>query len=305
MPISATIKYTRFPNGIGCFYQHWIPARPKALVVFVHNLGDHICRYSELTSYFTKREYAVALYDQRGHGLSGGRRGHIRNFDEWVDDLAGFIGFSWGKVPDRTPLFILGVGTGALVGMKYLIDHAPHISGIVAVSTPFKWSAQMPPWKEKTIRRVSRIAPWFAIGSGIRPVDMTRDGAVLKEMESDVRLHQRVSLSATMELERNREIIADVPQRIHAPMLLLAGACDRICDPEASRRFVNFASSADKECRIYPDMYHDLLHDMGNMTVISDIEGWISKRSRIATPLDKQFVGKGGTIWEDASSRSL
>ena len=121
--MNISIKYARLPNERVCFYQHWIPSDPRALIVFIHGLGDHIGRLSPFVSRMTKKGFACALYDQQGHGRSDGRRGHVESFSDWVNDLAGFVQFSQTTVPVETPLFLVGQSLGALIGINFLLTH--------------------------------------------------------------------------------------------------------------------------------------------------------------------------------------
>jgi len=263
MPITIAIKYARLPNGLVYFYQHWIPEAPRALIVFVHGLGDHISRYGEFVSRLTQSGFACALYDQQGHGRSAGRRGHVAHFTDWVNDLAGFVQFSQMSAPAETPLFILGQSLGAIVGINYLLTHATPVAGMVAVSAAIRPTVQIPEWKKRAGRKLSRFLPALSIDSGISIGQLTKDEAERVLLEEDSLHHRRITLGAAVEIERNLELVMAMPHRIHVPMLMLAGSDDQVCDPEGTQQFALRLSSCEKDCRIYPRMAHDLLHDEG------------------------------------------
>ena len=119
MATNVTIKYSRLPNGRNYFYKHWIPTNARGLVVFLHDIGDHIGRYNDLALKLSNQGFAFTLFDQRGHGKSDGSRGHISSLSDLVDDLSGFVDFSRAEVAEGTPIFIMGYGLGAIVGAHF------------------------------------------------------------------------------------------------------------------------------------------------------------------------------------------
>ena len=52
----------------------------KGVLLITHGMGEHANRYSEMASFFTKEGFTVIAFDIRGHGLSGGKRGHTPGY---------------------------------------------------------------------------------------------------------------------------------------------------------------------------------------------------------------------------------
>ena len=65
---------------------------------------------------------------------------------------------------------------------------------------------------------------------------------------------------------------------IKVPLLILHGTADKATDPEGSEYFMENASSADKQLKLYEGHYHDLLNDKDNNIVIRDILLWLNER---------------------------
>ncbi len=302
MPMNISIKYATFSGGIKHFYQHWIPADPQALVVYVHGLGDHCGRYSRLVQAFSDAGIAVAMYDQRGHGLSEGRRGHVERFNEWVEDLAAFVQFSSSAVSIETPIFIVGQSLGALVSINYVLTHAARIAGLVTISAALQPTVNIPGWKRKIATRLNAVAPWFTIQNGVKFADLTMEVEEVEALVRDPLFHTRLSIAAGLEIERNVGLVGGMPHRLHEPLLMLAGTADRVCDPQASSWFTARASSVDKACKVYDGMSHDLLHDHGWQEVARDMRDWISERARMISAHGNQYhLGGRIEVCQDAS----
>lgn len=302
MPVNITARFARLPHGLEYYYQHWIPENPRALIVFVHGLGDHIGRYSRIVNRFVELQCACALFDQRGHGQSEGKRGHVNRFADWVDDLASFVHFSRSEVSPDIPVFIIGSSLGAVISINFLLTHATPISGMVTLSAALAPTIQIPEWKEKLGQRLARFLPQFTIDNGIRIEDLTRDEAELAALAGDKLFHRSVTLGAGQEILQNISLTNNLAFRIHAPFLMLAGEGDRVCNPAATVSFSKSLSSSEKTYHIYPGMYHDLLHDVGKEQVIEDVAGWTMEMLRRTAPLGKQYaLNRRETIWENVS----
>ena len=302
MPTNITIKFASLPHGMVYFYQHWIPEHPRSLVIFLHDLGDHIGRFGEFVKMLTREGHAVGLFDQRGHGRSEGKRGHIGKMGDLVADLTHFAEFSLAAVPEGTPLFIVAQGTGALPLFNFLLLHALPVAGVVALSASIAPSPYIASWKAKLTKHLIPLWPEFALSREFHFEELTDDPAELTELENDHLFHSRITLGSLAELKRGHELIMAMPQRIYLPTLLLAGSDDSLCDPEGTKRFASRLATSDGEHRIYPGFRHDLLHGSGTHQVMGDLTSWIGTRAENRVPADKQFaLNRREILWTDVS----
>ena len=81
----------------------------RGVVVLIHGFAEHRRRYGHVAAHFNKHGYHVLAGDLRGHGESGGDRGYIERFGDYVDDVTAFIGeaqraFSGGT--ERPPVLV-------------------------------------------------------------------------------------------------------------------------------------------------------------------------------------------------------
>lgn len=277
--MNIIIKHTRFASNLRFFYQHWLPKNPRALVVLVHGLGDHIGRYQTFISSLAQKNFACALYDQRGHGRSDGYRCHVATFNDWLDDLSNFVSFSKSQIALDTPLFIVGISLGALIGINFVVRNDTHVSGMVAVSAAISPTINIPKWKRKVATHLSNIYPRFTIDNGIKFMELTNSKSEIKSLTLDPYFRRKITVGAGVEIENTLRFVSETAKHIHIPILFLAGENDRVCDPYATRQFSEQVTSLDKRFNLYRNMQHDLLHDSGSHVVVSDIETWIEEHS--------------------------
>jgi len=66
-------------------------SRPWARLLIVHGYGEHCGRYVHFMQWLAERGVACEAIDLRGHGRSPGRRGFVRRWEEYLDDLQAFL----------------------------------------------------------------------------------------------------------------------------------------------------------------------------------------------------------------------
>lgn len=60
-------------DGTGLYMVQDVTAPPKAAVIIVHGLCEHLGRYEYLTERLCERNLMVYRFDHRGHGKSEGK----------------------------------------------------------------------------------------------------------------------------------------------------------------------------------------------------------------------------------------
>src|SRR5580698_1494203 len=82
--------------------------------------------------------------------------------------------------------------------------------------------------------------------------------------------------------------IQDHMEDVTVPLLAMHGGADSVTPPEGSKALVTRAHSTDKTLKIYPGLYHDLLHEPEKDQVMADLVKWLSDHAPplAATPAD-------------------
>ncbi len=60
--------------------------------------------------------------DNRGHGLSGGERGHVNQFDDFMQDITQLIHITQQEYP-RLPAFLYGHSLGGILVLNYALRY--------------------------------------------------------------------------------------------------------------------------------------------------------------------------------------
>jgi alpha-beta hydrolase superfamily lysophospholipase len=94
------------------------PPSPRGTVIALHGYYDHAGTWRHAIRALVDAGYAVAIYDQPGHGLSTGQRGAIDDFCQYDGVLRCFTRICEKHLPK--PFYLLAHSMGGAVVMDYL-----------------------------------------------------------------------------------------------------------------------------------------------------------------------------------------
>lgn len=264
-------------RGTALYEQRWRPpGGVRAAVVLMHGLKDHGSRYGELAARLVARGCAVHAFDLRGHGRSAGARVWVDRFDDYLEDLERFVARVREREPGA-PLFLFGHSMGGAIVTLYTITRQPPLAGLIVHAGALAPGASGA--KIAATRLVAALLP----RAGVFQLDLalfSRDPAVVAAGKADPLVHQKPASAHTA-----REVLGAIARieqhraEVKVPLLALHGTGDRVTPPEGTEALHRDAASADKTLKLYPGLYHDLVHEPEKETVIADIVSWIDARA--------------------------
>jgi len=270
----------RFPGagGLELAGRAWLPERPERAVLLVHGWAEHSGRYEHVGAWLAGRGCAVHAYDHRGHGLSAGPRGHLRRFDELLDDLECALARLRTAQP-ALPLFVVGHSMGGLVTAAFAALRAPEIAGAATSGAALAVADAPSPARLALLRLAARVLPRLRLERPIRPEALSRDPEVGRAYAADPLVLRRMSLGfAAAFLGAQAATLAAAP-RVAVPMLLLHGSDDPLCPVEGSRRFFAGLASRESALRVYPGLRHEILNEPEREAVLGDLLEWMQQRA--------------------------
>jgi alpha-beta hydrolase superfamily lysophospholipase len=251
-----TYKWTSFDNQ-ELFGQSWIPdSEPKAIVNFVHGIGEHTDRYQDWMSFFVKAGFAVFAIEYRGHGRSYGKRGYIKNYDELLNDIDVLLEESKKAFPNL-PQFLYGHSLGGGLVTNYTLTRKPNIKALVATSPWFLLTKEPPSWQVSLVKFLRNYIPGLTIPTGLNTNDITHNSDVIKAYKTDKMIHGKINIELFISASENGVWDIEHAKEMPVPFLLVHGSDDKITSPKGSEAFYN-NNKEKTTLKIWEGMFHEL-----------------------------------------------
>lgn len=255
------------------FRRGWLAQQPRAALLIVHGFAEHSGRYEHVGSQLAAAGLAVHAYDQLGHGRSSGRRGHVRRFDDYLDDAERMIALVRAEHPGL-PLFLLGHSMGGLVTAALARERRPEVRGI-ALSGAALCLARPLPIPLWALRALRLLAPRHSRDAEIDPNALSTDPEVGRAYLADPLVFRQMTISLSLEFVTAARRTAPGGADVAVPLLALHGGDDPICRPEGSERFA--AAAPQGRFVLYPGLRHEILNEPRWRDVLADLEAWIDE----------------------------
>lgn len=269
-----TLKAT---DGLDLFVRRWRAegAAHQWTVVIVHGLGEHSGRYAHVAEWFAPLGATVYAMDLRGHGRSGGQRGHAPSLQALLDDIDAVV--QHAREESGAPAVLLGHSFGGLLAIAYALDRPQHIDRAIFSAPLLRLKVRVPGWKRAAADVLPRIAPTLSMSNEVDPGLLSREPSIETAYRNDPLVHDRLTTRLGQTIAHAEDFIALAPE-LRVPFLLLHGGDDRIVDPVGSRRFFARATAPERAFCLYPGMYHEILNEVDHERVFADIESWLTGR---------------------------
>ncbi|TDG15750.1 alpha/beta hydrolase [Seongchinamella unica] len=264
--------------GHSVYYQYWLPDQePRAVILLVHGAGEHSGRYAAVAERFCASGYAVAALDHIGHGRSDGEYGHMASFDDHLETLERFRQQVIARFPGL-PMILFGHSMGGLISSCYLLRHQQDFVAC-ALSGPAIMSDLEPGFLQLAIiRLLSLIAPRLGVLQ-LDAAGVSRDPAVVKAYTEDPLVnHGKMSAGFVSELFKAMNEVQQRAGEIHLPLLIMHGEQDSMASPAGAQFLFETVGSADKQLKLYPQLYHEILNEPEREQVIADLLAWCDQR---------------------------
>jgi acylglycerol lipase len=264
-------------DGLEMFAQSWEPETdPKAVVCLVHGLGEHSGRYAHVGKAFTEAGYGLAGFDLRGHGKSGGPRGHIPSFDALMDDIEAFqkqveVHFA------GAPQFLYGHSLGGILVLNYALRRKPNFKGVISTGAGLRTALEEQPAKIMMARVLGSLIPGVAIPSGLDPNTISRRQEVVEAYVNDPLVHDKMTLGFGKIMLPVLPWTFEHAHEFSLPLLIMHGKEDKLGYPRGSEEF---ASHVKENCtlKLWDGLYHEIHNEPEREEVFAFMIGWMDSQ---------------------------
>jgi alpha-beta hydrolase superfamily lysophospholipase len=274
-----------FSDGVGgvrLYHCEFVPKRSPAggaVIALMHGYAEHCRRYDELATELAARGHVVCLFDARGHGRSGGQRGYVHAFGDYVADYAAFVRRVRGRHGPR-PLIAMGHSNGGLIALRAVQSGLDAARGLVLTGPLLGLPAARKAVPDAMARALSALLPRLPAPNGIRTEDLMHDPVLREAHRRDGHVFRVATARWYWEMTlAARAALADA-ERVTLPLLIVQGAEDSLVDRARVAEFHARAGAADKQLVLRPGELHEVLNETQRRRTFDTIAEWIE---RVAT----------------------
>jgi alpha-beta hydrolase superfamily lysophospholipase len=264
-------------DGLKLYAQGWAPeANPKAVICLMHGLGDHSGRYAQIAKAFVEAGYAVLTFDLRGHGQSGGPRGHAPSSEAFLEDIDCLFVETEKRYPGK-PRFLYGHSLGGLLVLFYTLRRRPQVAGVVSTSPGLHSPLIEQKLKITFAKLMASILPTMLLPTGLDVNLLSHDPQVVQAYLNDPLVHDKASLAMASSTIRAVEWTRAHAMEFPSPLLLVHGTADRLTYPSGSQEF---AAQVPSNCtlRLWEGLYHETHNEPQKDQVIAENIQWMEKQ---------------------------
>ncbi|MEE9416454.1 MAG: lysophospholipase [Acidimicrobiales bacterium] len=254
-------------DGLPQYRRRWVADEPWCAMVLVHGINEHGGRYEHVGEILSAAGVDVLAPDNRGHGLSGGPRGHIESFDQFTADLVEPIA---RQREHGVPVALFGHSLGGLISTRYLQSAHPQ-PDIAALSGP-ALGAVVPTWQRKGAPILSKLVPRLRIPGEIEGSLLSNDPEVGAAFDADPLRVKATTANMGNEIFEAMAAANSEIGRIDLPLRIMHGEQDRVVPPSYSEILTDVPGSV----RItYPGLQHEILNEAEHPQILADLITWM------------------------------
>ncbi|MFW7377723.1 MAG: alpha/beta fold hydrolase [Oligoflexus sp.] len=246
----------------------------KASVILVHGYGEQSEAYRELIGPWLAENFAVYVFDLRGHGRSGGDRGYVRQFEDYLDDLD----LIYARVQDRNkkqPIFLIGQDLGALIAGMFTASRKPLLAGLILCGLP--WQLPVTPLQQQVVRSMASFMPKRPFGP--QKLKRLAFGEEAPESEKFIGFAGKgMPARVLWEILQALTSLSQDADNLQLPLFLIQARQDPYGDVSKLEDLQERAMSYDKTCWLLDGGQHRLLKNNDRLAVSPRIISWLNER---------------------------
>jgi len=267
-------------DNLQIFAQAWEPTmpQPKAVVCLVHGLGEHTSRYAHVAEAFGREGYILFGADLRGHGRSGGIRGHISSIEDFMKDIDISLEQAHLRYPGL-PIILYGHSLGGIQVLYYGLTRKPNIKGVLATSPGLHTALEKQYLKVFMAKVLGSLLPTTSLASGLDPKGISRDQKVVQAYIDDPLVHDKITFGFGKIMTGVTSWVLTHAREFSLPLLLMHGKADKVAFPSSS---IEFAAAVKEKCTLvlWDDAYHELHNEAEKEEVFKTMTVWMDARLR-------------------------
>ncbi|MFN3197878.1 MAG: lysophospholipase [Bradymonadia bacterium] len=263
-------------DGTRLFYERDLHPEPKAVVFIVHGFLEHCGRYAEVADRLVKLGLSVVRFDYRGHGQSGGKRGHCMSFDEYLADLRAVIEGMASDLDPTLPRLVICHSYGGLITLHALAQGLGDFQAAVFSSPFFGFAIKVPKIKTMAGKMLSGVVPGLSLPAGLPPETVSSNPEIVSRYGEDPLVGTHATARWLTETLAAHDRTHDLAAQIKVPVLMQQGGTDKVASAEATESVFKALGNPDAATyQRFEPLYHEIWNEVQRDEPLSKMEAWL------------------------------
>jgi acylglycerol lipase len=272
--VRSVVDHGTTRDGLVQLRRRWSSKGPaRAAILLVHGIAEHSGRYEHVGSALADRGFDVVAIDLRGFGESGGRRGHVDEFSQFLDDVEDQLA-ELRKL--ALPTVLLAHSMGGLIATAYCVDGRPLPDYLVLSGPALGYDLSL---KEKLLTTLvpvlRRVTPTLEVRQPPDPSVLSTDPTVGEIFYADPLRVPYPTVMLGSELRAAMLSTVEDIDRLTVPTLCFHGGDDWLVPTEASAVLETLPNV---ERFVLEGMRHEVFNEPGGLEVVHRIADWLDER---------------------------
>lgn len=263
-------------DGLTLMTAYFLNETASKVICLVHGMGEHKGRYEHVVDFFAKNGYSVALFDQRGHGESGGKRGHTPSLNALLDDVEDFLKYVAELFPNQKQI-LMGHSMGGNVVLNYTLRRQPNIHALVASSPYIRLAFEPPKMKVLLAKTVGSILGTLSQKTGLDSNFISRDKKVVEEYNSDPLVHDNITPSFFNSVHFTGDELIERASEFRVPTLMYHGTEDSLTSSSATTEMAS-KSGGSIDLKLWAGLYHECHNEPEKEQVLQFVIDWLKNK---------------------------
>lgn len=224
---------------------------------------------------------AVTVFDNIGHGRSGGTRAYVESFKHYVDDFLKVAEFAHSKNTASTKTIICAHSLGGLITLTRLLDPAygfPYpLHGLIFSSPCIRPLTFLSSFSVPLLEKLNKLTPKLHIPAIYSGKDLTRDAERANDFDTDPLIPKFISVRMAKEVIDASNRIIGLSYYLRTPSLFLVAGSDKIVDSGSTLLFAHGIDKQITNIIEYPAHYHELWNEVDRQDIFLTMKAWVDK----------------------------
>lgn len=280
-------------DGNELFFRVYTPSKNTVsesklagVVLAVHGFGEHSGRYEHVAKAICSQNLAFAIFDIRGHGKSGPKRGDAENLHAMVLDvifMTNHVKQLLGLTKQKDSFFgLMGHSFGSLL-VTYAAAHLADSCPPVFLSSPcYGIKKSIPGWKKFLANSVAKYLPQLTAPIGIPSEDLSNNP------ENNIAAEEDTLRLTTITARMGNTFLCAVEEKkiiqairlISAPVTIVAAEDDKLVKVDVTKKCVPYFSHNDSSLRVLQGAGHEIFNEIDPIRneALADLLHWTQRK---------------------------